>query len=101
MKNKYQRLSKVEKKEACDKFKNSEDNINKVYEKLTRLKVFGIIGFCLIFISTLFDIFITSSIITYIVDGISLLICFIAAYKADETRSRLVNSFLINESKKK
>lgn len=102
MKNKYERLSKEEKKLACDNFKNSEDNKNRVYEKLTRLKVIGLFGFIYGVLSMLFDIFIIDSKTwIYFYDGVVIVISFVAFYKSSEMRSRLVNSYLINKDKKK
>ena len=43
MKNRYERLSKEEKKEARDRFKNTEDN-KLLYKRLFRLQIICIIG---------------------------------------------------------
>ncbi len=102
MKNKYQRLSKEERKEARDKFKNSEDNKNRVFEKLTRLKIIGLFGFIYGVLSFLADIFIIDSKMwIYFYDGIVIIISFVAFYKSNEMISKLVNSYLINNSKKR
>lgn len=101
MKNKYERLSKEEKRIACDNFKNSEDNKNKVYEKLTRLKIIGLIGFIIEFIWMLLDVFVyKSKVWIYFFDAVVVIICFVAFLKASQMRSRLVNSYLINNKKK-
>ncbi len=102
MKNKYQRLSKEERKKACDNFKNSEDNKNRVYEKLTRLKIISLFGFLVELLGMVVDIYrYKSSVWVYVFDAVVVIICFVAFYKAEEMRSRLVNSYLINVDKKK
>lgn len=101
MKNKYERLTSEERREAHDNFKNSEDNKNKVFEKLTRLKVIGMFGFIYGIIAFVADVLLGSKVWMYIYDAVVVVISFVAYYKSKQMRNRLVNSYLINNMKKK
>ncbi len=100
MKNKYQRLSKEEKKQARLDFKKSEENHNKLYERLTRVRAIGVFGILYSILSFLYDFYSQAEIYIFIIDGFLLIFCLVFIIKATELRNRQVNQFLIKQMTK-
>ncbi len=100
MKNKYQRLSKEEQKQARLDFKSSEENHNKLYERLTRVRAIGMFGILYSILSFFYDFYSQAEIYIFIIDGFLLIFCLIFIIKATELRNRQVNQFLIKQMTK-
>lgn len=99
MKNKYQRLSKEDKKLARIDFKNSEYNVNKVYEKGQRLRIIGIIGMIYALLSFGIDFLYKGDIWNFILDGALLVFCFITYLVFGDIIDRQINKYLIERDK--
>lgn len=102
MKNKYQRLSKEEKKLAIEEFKNVSENNENVITRLKRLRVVSIIGIIYAIISFILDlIYDTISVWDYVIDGLLLIFCVVFMIKSKQLLEEQVNIYLIKKDKKK
>ncbi len=99
MKNKYQRLSKDEKKQARIDFKHSEYNQNKIYEKGNRLKIFGIIGMIYAVINFGIDFLYDGDIWNFILDAALLIFCLVAFIVIGDILDKQINKYLIERDK--
>lgn len=99
MKNKYQRLSKEDKKQARLDFKNSEYNRNKIYEKGSRLRIFGIIGMVYALLSFGIDFLYKGDIWNFLLDGALLVFCLITYLVFGDIIDRQINKYLIERDK--
>lgn len=99
MKNKYQRLSKEEKKQARMDFKNSEFNQNKIYEKGNRLRIFGIIGMIYAILSFGIDFLYKGDIWNFILDAALLIFCLVAFIVIGDILDKQINKYLIARDK--
>lgn len=101
MKNKYQRLSRKERKEARLEFKNSNDTNKELYSRYKRMKVVGIISIIYAIICFPFDFFINASIPGYVIDAFMGIFGVIMLLKSNDFTVSKVNEYLINKDKKK
>lgn len=99
MKNKYQRLNKEDKKKARLDFKKSEYNRNRIYEKGSRLRIFGIIGMAYALISFGIDFFYKGDIWNFILDGSLLVFCLVTFIVFGDILDRQINKYLIEKDK--
>ena len=99
MKNKYQRLSKEEKKQARIDFKHSEYNQNKIYEKGNRLRIFGIIGMIYALINFGIDFIYKGDIWNFILDAALLIFCLVAFIVIGDILDKQINKYLIERDK--
>ena len=99
MKNKYERLSRQERKEARLRFRDSGDFGANLYKRLTRLKVVSIIGIVYSIIAFIWDFYREALVWDYVLDAILLVFCVWFLYKSFDLMSSRVNAFLIEESK--
>ncbi len=99
MKNKYQRLSKEEKKQARKDFKNSEYNRNKIYEKGRRLRIFGIIGMIYALISFGIDFLYKGDVWNFILDAALLIFCLVTYIVFGDIIDKQINKYLIARDK--
>lgn len=99
MKNKYQRLSKEEKKIARLDFKNSEYNKNKIYEKGRRLRIFGIIGMIYALLSFGIDFLYKGDVWNFLLDGALLIFCLVTYLVFGDIIDRQINKYLIERDK--
>ena len=97
MKNRFQRLSKQEKKQAIKEY-IAEDEQNKSYmSTLTRMKVLGIIGFIYGTLALLADIFILNvSIWTYFVDAIVMIFTVFLLVQRSRIFNGTMNAYVIS-----
>ncbi len=99
MKNKYQRLSKEEKKQARMDYKNSEYNKGKIYEKGTRLKILGIIGMIYALINFGIDFLYKGDIWNFLLDAALLIFCLIAFLVIGDILDKQINKYLIERDR--
>ena len=100
MKNKYQRLSKEEKKEAKKRYIAFSDRNKSYMSLLTRMLVLGIIGLTYGIISAIFDAFILSvPVWSYVVDGVIIVFSVFLLVQKSRIQSSTINKFLIEETK--
>ena len=113
MKNRYERLSKKERKEAIKEFRNFSTSNNELITRLKRLKGIGIIGIIYSILMFILDYLKETGIfdygfnrfnnilISYIIDGALLVFCAIFVIKANQLLSGHVNKYLIEKNKPK
>ena len=100
MKNKYQRLSREDKKEAKKRYIASSDRNKSYMSLLTRMLVLGIIGLTYGIISAIFDAFILSvPVWSYVVDGVIIVFSVFLLVQKGRIQSSTINKFLIKETK--
>lgn len=99
MKNKYQRLSATEKKQARLDFRNSEYNKNKIYEKGNRLRIFDVIGMAYALISFAIDFYYKATIWNFILDAILLIFCVVTFISFGDIINKQINKYLIERDK--
>lgn len=99
MKNKYERLSKQEKKLAIAEFKNSSKVNANICKKVKRLKVICIIGMIYAVISFIVDFYLTIRAWDFIIDGILLVFCLLFYIGSNSIFSNQINKYLIEKSK--
>ena len=101
MKNKYERLSKAEKKIAYNDFKNESEKNKKYCHVLTRMLVFGVIGFIYGVVSIIFDIFVFNAAVwAYLVDAVIIIFTFYLLFQRHSIKTAVLNSYLIEREKK-
>lgn len=113
MKNKYERLSKLEKKESIKEYANSSDTNAAITSRIKRLKTVGIIGiiyslvmFALDFLKEfgIFDIGLNkfdNLLVSYILDACLLIFCVVFVIKANSLLKERVNIYLIEKKNEK
>lgn len=113
MKNRFERLSRKEKKEAINEYKKASSNNEAIIMRLNRLKVIGIIGIIYSLIMFTFDLLKEKGIldygfntfnniyISYIIDAFLLIMCAVFVIKARQLLSQQVNKYLIEISRSK
>ncbi|MCH5166610.1 MAG: hypothetical protein J1F35_01835 [Erysipelotrichales bacterium] len=113
MKNRYERLTRQEKHEAIEEYKNSNEHNKALYTRLTRLRGIGIIGiiysilmFTLDFLKEqgIFDYGFNTFgnvVLNYIIDAVLLILCFVFVLKAHQLLKEQVNKYLIEKMKTK
>ena len=100
MKNRYQRLSKEEKKEAKKRYIAFSDRNKNYMSLLTRMLILGIIGLVYGIISSIFDAFILSvPVYCYIVDAVIVIFSVFLIVQKNQIQASTINKFLIDESK--
>ena len=99
MKNKYQRLTKEEKKRAKRDYKESNEVNANIYKKLDRLTIISILGIFYAIISFVVDFFLTKNVWDFVIDGILLVFCLVFIIKSQSLLSEQINKFLINKKK--
>lgn len=101
MKTKYERLSKIEKKELYLKYKNEKPDIAMKMRNMFIVCCIGIIYSLAMFV---YDFFYKHNKISFILDSIILLFCIIILFKTFNTKKELLNKYLLKldeENKKK
>lgn len=114
MKNKFERLTKEERKKAIEDFRNVDEKNKNLVSRLKRLKLIGIMGIIYSVIVFLMDflnaqgiiniglnIFGTHAIINYIIDACLLVFCVFFLVKANQILKEQVNKYLIEKVKNK
>lgn len=99
MKNKYQRLSKEDKKLARQEYKNQEDSKG-VYKRVKRIYITCSLGIIYAIGLFAFDLMSKSSIWDYIIDSVLLIFCLVVVLKANDIHKSEINNYLISKSKK-
>lgn len=114
MKNKFERLSRVDRKKAIEEFKNVDDKNKNLVSRLKRLKIIGVIGIIYSVLVFLMDflneqeiinfginIFGTHAIVNYIIDACLLIFCVFFLIKSNQILKEQVNKYLIDKTKVK
>lgn len=114
MKNKFERLSKIEKKQANEEFRNSDERNRNIVSRLKRLRIVGIVGIIysiLVFIIDFLNekgiikfglnIFGTHALINYLIDACLLIFCVFFLVKSNQILKEQVNKYLINKHHEK
>ena len=96
MKNKYQRLTKEERKQVYKEFKGQKKEFTK---KMERMILLCKIGIAYSIIAILYDIIITKNYIMGILDGLILLFCIGMLIKTNNTKVDFLNSFVLSKEK--
>lgn len=97
MKNKFERLSKEDKKKAIEDYKNFNEKQKNVVNSYTRIKILCIAGLIFSLLSFGFDIYMKGDIFQYLCDGFLLIACLLAFYKFRDWYYKDINRYLINE----
>ena len=101
MKNKYERLSKAEKKIAYEDFKKESDKNRKYSHVLNRMLIFGIIGFIYGVVSIICDLFVFNAAVwAYLVDAVVIIFTFYLLFQRHSIKTAVLNNFLIEREKK-
>ena len=99
MKNRYQRLSSSEKKEAKKRYATVSEKNKKYLGTLNRMLILGIIGLIYGLVSTVFDVFILSvPIYSYIVDAVIIIFSVFLITQKIGIESSTLNKFLVDEN---
>lgn len=99
MKNRYQRLSKEEKKEAKKRYIAFSERNKNYMSLLNRMLILGIIGLVYGLISSFFDAFILSvPVWSYIIDGVIVIFSVFLIVQKARIQSSTINKFLIDEN---
>ncbi len=100
MKNKYQRLTKEEKKQVKLDFKNESEKNKSYLGVLKRMCIYGIIGLIYGIASLLADIFILNVVVvSYIVDSIVLIFSVFLLVQRVRIENAVLNQYLIEKAK--
>lgn len=99
MKNKYQRLSKEEKKSAKIEYKNSNATNANIYKKVKRLNIICIIGMIYAVLSFGIDFYLTIEVWDYILDSVLLIFCLLFYIGSNSILSNQINKYLIDKNK--
>lgn len=99
MKNKYQRLSKEEKKQARESYKQSSEVNANIYKKLNRLTIISILGIIYAIISFIVDFFLTKIIWDFVLDAVLLIFCLIFIIKSQSLLTEQISKYLISKKK--
>ena len=98
MKNKYQRLNKVEKKDAIKRFKEDKDNLA-LHTRLTRLMIVLVLG-ALLGVGVMIYLVVTQDKWFYIAEyGFMIIFCVVLLMFCKATLEKKYNEFLIKEMK--
>lgn len=113
MKNRFERLSRKERKEAIIEYRKESKNNEAIISRLNRLKGVGIIGIVYSLIMFTLDFLkerdildygfntFDNIILSYLIDASLLLICVFFLIKANKLLHDQVNKYLIEKSKEK
>lgn len=96
MKTKYERLSKIEKKDLYLKYKNEKSNIALKMRNMFILCYIGIFYSLIMFV---YDFFYKHNKFSFILDIIILLFCIIILFKTFNTKKELLNKYLLKIDK--
>lgn len=99
MKNKYERLSKSEKKDARNKYKESNEANANIYKKFNRLRVICVIGIVYSIISFVVDFYLTNNVFDFVMDGVLLIFCLIIFMSSNKMLGNQINNYLIKNKK--
>lgn len=94
MKTKYERMSKVEKKELYNEYKKKKEEVVKKMEKMFILCYLGVFYGIIMFI---YDFFLKKSMVGYILDLIVFVFCLLALFKVINIKKDLLNKFLLEK----
>lgn len=98
MKTKYERMSKLEKKELYNEYKKEKKVFANKMEKMFNLCYVGIgYGFCMF----IFDFFYKKHTLSYVLDIIILAFCLLTLLKIINIKKDLLNKYAIEKDKKK
>ena len=113
MKNKYERLSRKERKDAIKEFKNANPHNEDLIMRLNRLKVVGIIGIVYSLLMFTLDLLKERGIfdygfntfnniyVSYVIDAVLLILCALFVIKAEQLKKEQVNKYLIEKNSSK
>lgn len=96
MKTKYERLSKIERKELYLKYKSEKSNIAL---KMRNMFVLCYVGMIYSIIMFIYDFFYKHNKFSFILDIIILLFCIIILFKTFNTKKELLNNYLLKIDK--
>ena len=99
MKNKFERLNKVEKKQAIKDFKESNDVNKNLYKSVRNLFILGIIGVIYSSGMLIYDCISYKQIWAYIVDGFIAVAGVVFIILSRELLFKSVNKYLVNNKK--
>lgn len=99
MKNKYERLNKIEKKDAIKNYKESSESNANIYKKFNRLRVICVIGILYSIISFVVDFYLTNNSFDFVMDGILLIFCLIIFISCNRMLGNQINNYLIKNKK--
>ncbi len=101
MKNKYQRLSREEKKQVVKDFRAESEKNNNYMGVLNRMLILGIIGLIYGIASMLGDIFFfKASVLAYIIDGIVIAFSVFLIVQHYRIKGAVLNYYLVNPKAK-
>ena len=99
MKNKYQRLTREEKKAAIKEYRSVSERNDNYIRILNRMLVLGIIGVVYGIVSVVTDfIFTFTSVFNYIVDGIVLIFSTFLIVNRNKIVRTAINNYLIDKA---
>lgn len=101
MKNKFERLTKDEKKQAIAEYSNASDINADVVKRLKRVRVLTIIGIIYAIINFIYSFLTDAAPFEFILSAGTLIACVILFIKATSLMSNNVNKYLITKTKKK
>lgn len=109
MKNKFERLSKLEQKEAIKEYERASDANASIMGRIKRLKVVGIIGIIYSLIMFLLDLLkeygifdiglnkFDNLLVSYLLDACLLIFCVVFLIKANSLVKEQVNKYLVEK----
>lgn len=98
MKTKYERMTKLEKKELYQEYKKEKNTFAQKMEKMFILCYLGI-GYGLI--TFIYDFFYKKSTVSYILDIIVFIFCLLALLKIISIKKQLLNKYALEKDKKR
>ena len=98
MKNKYERMSKEEKKELINQYKIEKDVF---YNKMKKMFILCYIGIIYGVGSFCYDFFYKNSKLAYVLDIIVLIFCLLALFKVSSIKNDLLNKFALKKDKER
>lgn len=94
MKNKYERMSKEEKRELYNEYKNEKKVFVSKMEKMIILCYLGVGYGILMFI---YDFFYKKNTLSYVLDIVVFVFCLLALFKVISIKKELLNKFALNK----
>lgn len=99
MKNKFQRLTKEEQKQAIEEYISIREQNGIVVKKLKNLRIISILGIIYSLLSFVWEILGNSKYIYYLFDGILLVMCVVFFIQSKKMLESYVNEYLVNKQK--
>ena len=98
MKNRYERLTKEEKKQVYKDFRNESEKNDKYAGVLNRMLVCGTLGFIYGVVSIISDIFLLHAAVwAYLVDAIVIIFTFYLIFQRNAIKKGVLNNYIIQK----